>query len=203
MLKMRAIQVKNPGGEFELVNINIPEPKQNEVLIKVEACGVCHGDSLVKEGNYPGVSYPQIPGHEVVGIIKKLGSDSKYWKVGERVGIGWHGGHCGYCRACRNGYFGACENTQVTGISIDGGYAEYMIARMEVLTRIPDELNSIDAAPLLCAGRTTFGALKSSYLKGGNLVAIHGLGGLDHLAVQFANKLGCQVVGRSRGKKKE
>ena len=200
---MRAIQVNEPGADFKLVEIPIPEPNQNEVLIKVEACGICHGDALVKEGHFPGITYPRIPGHEVVGTIKKLGSDSKYWKIGQRVGIGWHGGHCGYCRACRNGQFGSCENALVTGLSIDGGYAEYMVARMEVLNPIPNELDSIKAAPLLCAGRTTFGALKSSNLKGGDLVAIHGLGGLGHLAVQFAVKLGLKVAGISRGKEKE
>lgn len=201
--KMKAIRVTAPGTDFKLVNIDIPEPKENEVLIKVEACGICHGDVLVKEGHFPGLTYPRIPGHEVVGTIKKVGSDSKHWKAGQRVGIGWHGGHCCHCRACRNGEFGSCENALVTGLSIDGGYAEYMVARMEVLTPIPSELNSIDAAPLLCAGRTTFGALKSSNLKGGDLVAIHGLGGLGHLAVQFANKLGLKVAVISRGKEKE
>ncbi|MCX5977737.1 MAG: alcohol dehydrogenase catalytic domain-containing protein [Coprothermobacterota bacterium] len=203
MAKMKAIQVSAPGEEYKLVHVEIPEPKQNEVLIKVQACGICHGDTLVREGHYPGLTYPRIPGHEVVGIIEKLGSHSKYWEVGQRVGIGWHGGHCCYCKACRAGEFGSCENSLTTGLSFDGGYAEYMIGRMEVLTSIPEELTSVDAAPLLCAGRTTYGALKSSNLKGGDLVAIHGLGGLGHLAVQYARKLGLKVAVISRGKEKE
>ena len=203
MPKMKAIQVSAPDADFKLVNIDIPVPKQNEVLIKVQACGICHGDLLIKEGHFPGLTYPRIPGHEVVGTIEKLGPQTKYWMVGQRVGIGWHGGHCGFCAACRNGEFGSCDNSMVTGLSMDGGYAEYMIARMEVLTSIPDELSSVDAAPLLCAGRTTYGALKSSKLEGGDLVAVHGLGGLGHLAVQFAVKLGAKVAVISRGKEKE
>jgi propanol-preferring alcohol dehydrogenase len=203
MPKMKAIQVRAPGAEFQLVNIEIPEPQQHEVLIKVEACGICHGDVLVKEGLYPGLTYPRIPGHEVVGIINKLGSETQHWAVGQRVGIGWHGGHCGYCNACRNGEFGACEHGLVTGLSRDGGYAEYMTARMEVLTLIPEELGSVEAAPLLCAGRTTFGALKNSTGKGGDLVAIHGLGGLGHLGMQFAKYLGMRVAVISRGKEKQ
>jgi D-arabinose 1-dehydrogenase-like Zn-dependent alcohol dehydrogenase len=200
---MKAIQVRSPGSDFELIQKEIPEPMENEVLIKVQACGVCHGDSLVKEGHHPELTYPRTPGHEVVGIIQKLGSGSKYWKVGQRVGVGWHGGHCGQCPACRRGEFGACENTLTTGISMDGGYAEYMIAHMEALFAIPDELSSIEAAPLLCAGATTLGALKSSGAKGGDLVAIHGFGGLGHLALQFAVKLGFRTVVLSRGTDKE
>lgn len=200
---MKAIQVSSPGADFELVHKEIPEPKENEVLIKVEACGVCHGDSLVKEGHFPGLQYPRTPGHEVIGIIDKLGSTSKYWKIGQRVGVGWHGGHCGYCGACRRGEFGACENGLTTGINVDGGYAEYMVARIEVLVAIPDELTSVEAAPLLCAGATTLGALKNSSAKGGDLVAIQGFGGLGHLALQFAVKLGFRTVVLSRGTEKE
>lgn len=200
---MKAIQVDAPGADFKLVTREVSEPKENEVLIKVEACGVCHGDSVIKEGHFPGLTYPRIPGHEVVGIITKLGSQTKYWKVGERVGVGWHGGHCGFCPACRKGLFGACETGLTTGLNVDGGYAEYMIARMEVLTQIPDEFSSELAAPLLCAGRTTFGALKYSNLKGGDLVAIQGLGGLGHLGLQYANKLGCKTAAISRGKDKK
>lgn len=200
---MKAIQVSKPGADFELVQKEIPTPGNYEVLIKVEACGICHGDSVSKEGHFPGIKYPIIPGHEVVGIVDKVGSSVTKWLPGERVGIGWHGGHCNQCSACRRGDFGACEDSRVTGIHLDGGYAEYMIANPEVMVRIPVELSSVEAAPLLCAGRTTFGALKESGAKGGDLVAIHGLGGLGHLAVQFAVKLGFKTVVLSRGKDKE
>ena len=203
MVLMKAIQVDAPGADFKLITKEIPEPMQNEVLIKVEACGICHGDSVIKEGHFPGLIYPRIPGHEVVGKITKLGSPTKYWKVGQRVGVGWHGGHCGYCPACRKGLFNACDNALTTGLNVDGGYAEYMIARMEALTQIPDEYSSELAAPLLCAGRTTFGALKYSNLKGGDFVAIQGLGGLGHLGLQFASKLGCRTAVISRGKDKK
>lgn len=200
---MKAIQVNSPGADFELVRKEVPEPKENEVLIKVEACGVCHGDAVTKEGHFPGIQYPRIPGHEVVGLIDKLGSDVLPWKVGQRVGVGWHGGHCFNCNACLRGEFGACEHSLTTGVSTDGGYAEYMVVRTEALASIPDGLDSMRAAPLLCAGRTTFGALKNSVARGGDLVAIHGLGGLGHLAVQFAAKLGFRTVVLSRGREKE
>lgn len=200
---MKAVQVSSPGGDFELVQKEIPKPKENEVLIKVEACGVCHGEAIVKEGRFPGLQYPRVPGHEVVGIIEQLGSKSKIWKVGQRVGVGWLGGHCFQCAACRSGEFGACEVSLTTGISTDGGYAEYMVARMEALNHIPDGIDPVYAAPLLCAGRTTFGALESSVAKGGDLVAIHGLGGLGHLGLQFAVKLGFETVVLSRGLEKE
>ena len=203
MQLMKAIRVSAPGADFELVQIEIPEPRENEVLIKVEACGICHGDAIAKEGHFPGIKYPIIPGHEVVGIVEKKGSMISGWKVGQRVGVGWHGGHCNQCSACRKGNFGACENSLTTGIHLDGGYAEYMIARPEAIVSIPDELSAVDAAPLLCAGRTTFGALQQSGAKGGDLVAIHGLGGLGHLAVQYAVKLGFKTVVLSRGKDKE
>ena len=200
---MKAIQVSTPGGDFELIQKDVLQPRDNEVLIKVEACGICHGDAISKEGHFPGIKYPIIPGHEVVGIVDKVGLMVTNWKVGQRVGVGWHGGHCNQCSACRKGDFGACENSLTTGIHLDGGYAEYMIARPEVIVSIPDELSSVDAAPLLCAGRTTFGALKLSGAQGGDLVAIHGLGGLGHLAVQYAVKLGFKTVVLSRGKEKE
>ncbi len=200
---MKAIQVSAPGAPFELIRKEIPEPSDNEVLIKVEACGICHGDAISKEGHFPGIKYPIIPGHEVVGIVEKKGALVKDWKTGQRVGIGWHGGHCHHCTACRKGDFGACEKSLTTGIHIDGGYAEYMIARPEAIVNIPDELSSINAAPILCAGRTTFGALKQSDAKGGDLVAIHGLGGLGHLAVQYAVKMGFKTAVLSRGKEKE
>ena len=200
---MKAIVVKAPGGDFELVDKEIPEPKENEVLIKVQTCGVCHGDAIVKEGHFPGLSYPRTPGHEVVGTISKLGSGSHYWKVGQRVGVGWRGGHCMHCKSCLKGDYWACESPMATGISTDGGYAQYIVARMDVLTAIPDQLSSIEAAPLLCAGATTLGALKSSQAKGGDLIAIQGFGGLGHLALQFAVKMGLKVAVISRGTEKE
>ena len=203
MQLMKAIQVSSPGADFELIQKEIPEPGNNEVLIKVEACGVCHGDAMTKEGHFPGIKYPIIPGHEVVGIVDKAGPMVTHWKAGQRIGIGWHGGHCNQCNSCRKGDFGACEKSLTTGLHMDGGYAEYMIAHPEAMVNIPDELASVDAAPLLCAGRTTFGALQHCGAKGGDLVAIHGLGGLGHLAVQYAVKLGFRTIVLSRGKEKE
>jgi len=200
---MKAMLVRSPGGDFELVERPIPEPGAHEVLIKVEACGICHGDALAKEGGFPGLSYPRVPGHEVVGTIKKTGASVVAWKVGQRVGVGWHGGHCGFCGACRKGAFGACADSLTTGLSMDGGYAEYMIGRAEAMVGIPDELNAAQAAPLLCAGGTTLGALRHAGARGGDVVAIQGLGGLGHLAVQFAAKLGCKTVALSRGKEKQ
>ena len=202
---MQAIQVRAPGAPFELVERPVPEPLADEVLLRVEACGVCHGDSIASEGRFPGLTHPRVPGHEVVGTIEHVGSPSlaARWKVGQRVGVGWHGGHCFHCAACRRGEFGACESSLTTGLSSDGGYAQFMIARAEVLVPIPEELTSVEAAPLLCAGRTTFGALRSSEARGGDLVAIHGLGGLGHLAVQFASKLGFRTVALSRGAHKQ
>jgi propanol-preferring alcohol dehydrogenase len=203
MVLMTAIQVNAPGGDFVLVQKEIPQPKEHEVLLKVEACGICHGDAIVKYGGFPGLQYPRTPGHEVVGTIAKLGSDSHSWKVGQRVGVGWRGGHCLRCKSCLKGEFWACESPLATGISTDGGYAEYMVARMDVLTAIPNELTSVEAAPLLCAGATTLGAIKSSAAKGGDLVAIQGFGGLGHLALQFAIRLGMKTAVVSRGKEKE
>ena len=203
MRLMKAIQVSSPGADFEIIQKAIPEPGNNEVLIKVEACGICHGDAIAKEGHFPGIKYPIIPGHEVVGIVDKTGPLVTTWKAGQRVGVGWHGGHCNNCSACRKGDFGACEKSLTTGIHMDGGYAEYMIARPEAIVNIPDELSAVDAAPLVCAGRTTFGALKQSGARGGDLVAIHGMGGLGHLAVQYAVKLGFKTVALSRGREKE
>ena len=200
---MKAIQVSKRGGDFELVSIDIPKPKENEVLIKVKACGVCHGESVTKEGYFPGIKYPRIPGHEVIGTIAELGSRVDNWKVGQRAGVGWHAGHCFKCDACRRGDFWACENSLTTGVSTDGGYAEYMTAHAEVVVSIPDELDSFEAAPLVCAGRTSLGALQHSGVKGGDLVAIHGLGGLGHLAVQYASKLGFKTVVLSHSKEKE
>ncbi|MFC2072700.1 alcohol dehydrogenase catalytic domain-containing protein [Chloroflexota bacterium] len=203
MSLMRAMQISGPGADFELVQKEIVEPKENEVRIKVQACGVCHGEAVVKEGHYPGIKYPRVPGHEVVGIVDKLGPDVSYWKVGQRVGVGWYGGPCMKCEACRIGDLSNCRSFLTTGISFDGGYAEYMVIPQQSITLIPDELSSLQAAPLLCAGRTTFSALRNSVAKGGDLVAIQGLGGLGHLGVQFARKFGFKTVALSRGKDKQ
>ena len=200
---MKAVLVSAPGAPFTIVDWPVPEPKDNEVLVKGQSCGICHGDAIIKEGQFPHLVYPRIPGHEVIGIITKLGKTVTKWKEGQRVGVGWHGGHCFKCDACLKGDFWACENAIITGITTDGGYAEYMIAREEVAVSIPDELSSMDGAPLLCAGRTTLGALKNSGAKGGDLVAIHGLGGLGHLAVQYASKLGFRTVAISHSQSKE
>ncbi len=203
MLRMRAIQVGKPGGDFTLVETEVPEPRENETLVKVEACGVCRGDAIVKDGTFPGLSYPRIPGHEVIGNIARVGPGVQGWSAGQRVGIGWRGGSCRTCSACMRGDLSACEHPLTTGISVDGGYAEYMIARSDVLVSMPEELTSVEGAPLLCAGRTTFSALRNSNARPGDLVAIQGLGGLGHLAVQFAVKMGFRTVVLSRGREKE
>lgn len=205
MSSMKAVQVSQAGGAFELVERPIPEPQENQVRIKVEACGVCHSDSIVKEGggeSYP-ITYPRIPGHEVVGVIDAVGKGVRPWSVGQRVGVGWHGGHDFVCIPCRRGDFMNCQHAQITGISYDGGYAEYMVAPQEALALVPDQLNAAEAAPLLCAGITTFNALRHSVAKPGDLVAVQGLGGLGHLGVQFANRFGFRTVAVSRGKDKE
>jgi D-arabinose 1-dehydrogenase-like Zn-dependent alcohol dehydrogenase len=201
---MKAVQVGSPRADFDLVHKEIPEPKGNEIRIRVEACGVCHGDALVKEGNFPGLQYPRVPGHEVVGIVDKLGANAAVdFQVGQRVGVGWYGGPCLKCSACKRGDLGRCENILATGISFDGGYAEYMVAPMQAFVRVPDEISPREAAPLLCAGRTTYDALRNSGARGGDLVAVLGMGGLGHLALQFARKFGCKTVALSRGKDKE
>jgi len=202
MPKMRAAQVTRPNGPFELVEREIPEPGAGQVRIKIQACGICHSDSLVKEGHWPGLQYPRVPGHEVVGVIDSVGA-AAHWKVGQRVGVGWHGGHCGYCDACRRGDFFGCQvNLQITGISFDGGYADYMIAPAIAVARMPDDLPAVDAAPLMCAGITTFNALRNSGAVPGDLVAILGLGGLGHLGVQYAAKMGYKTVAIARGRDK-
>lgn len=203
MAQMKAVQISRPGGEFELVNREIPEPNEGEVRIRVEACGICHSDVLVKEGLYPGLQYPRIPGHEVVGYIDKLGTGVTEWQVGDRVGVGWYGGRCGTCDSCRRGDFIHCEHGRVTGISFDGGYAEYMVAPREALALVPDELDPAEAAPLLCAGITTYNALRNGGAQPGDLVAIQGIGGLGHLAVQYADKFGYRTVAMSHGRDKE
>src|SRR6266540_421744 len=200
MPKMRAAQVTRPGGPFEIVEREIPQPAAGQVRIKVQACGICHSDSLVKEGHWPGLHYPRVPGHEVVGVVDAVGAGVSQWKPGQRVGVGWHGGHCGHCDACRNGDFFGCQVAlQITGNSFDGGYGEYMLAPAIAVALVPDSLPPADAAPLMCAGITTFNALRNSGARGGDVVAILGLGGLGHLGVQFAVKMGFKTVAIARG----
>ena len=199
MPRMKAVQVIGPNAGFEVVERDVPEPKARQVRIKVQACGVCHSDMFTVVGAYPNIQYPRVPGHEVVGIVDAIGADVPDWKNGMRVGVGWHGGHCGHCSSCRRGDFITCVQGQVPGISYDGGYAEYMIAPFEALASVPEELKSEDAAPLLCAGITTFNALRHSGATTGDLVAILGVGGLGHLGVQFAARMGFNTVAIARG----
>jgi propanol-preferring alcohol dehydrogenase len=203
MPTMKAVQVSRAGGEFELVERPIPEPREGQVRIKVKACGVCHSDSMVKEGGPYPITYPRVPGHEVAGVIDAIGKGVHLWSVGQRVGIGWHGGHCFVCHACRRGDFIHCQNEKITGFSYDGGYAEYMVAPQEALALVPAQLKAAEVAPLLCAGITTFNALRHSIAKPGDLVAIQGIGGLGHLGIQFASRFGFRTVAISRGKDKE
>jgi D-arabinose 1-dehydrogenase-like Zn-dependent alcohol dehydrogenase len=196
---MRAAQISKPGGDFEIVERDIPKPGAGQVRIQVQACGVCHSDSFTKEGVWPGIQYPRVPGHEVVGIIDALGAGVSVWKKGQRVGVGWHGGHDNTCRQCRRGDFKNCENLQVPGISYDGGYEQYMVAPADAVVSIPDTLSDAEAAPLLCAGITTYDALRRSTALPGDLVAVQGVGGLGHLAIQFASKFGYNVVAIGRG----
>jgi alcohol dehydrogenase/propanol-preferring alcohol dehydrogenase len=200
---MRAVQITRPNGPLELVEREIPTPGRNAVRIKVEACGICHSDAAVVTGQFPFVEYPRVPGHEVAGVIDALGAGVTRWKVGQRVGVGWSGGYDGTCENCRRGDFFACESNAITGVTLDGGYAEYMIAAESALARLPDELGGTDAGPLLCAGITMYNALRNCGLRGGDLVAIHGLGGLGHLGVQFAAQMGFRTVAIGRGKDKE
>lgn len=200
---MKAVQVKEKGGDFEVVELDKPKPSKDEVLIKVEACGICHSDDFVKQGAFPGIEYPRVPGHEVVGIVEEVGSEVSKWKKGQRVGVGWHGGHCFECEPCRRGDFINCENGKISGISYDGGYAEYMTAPQEAIAAIPDELSSADAAPLLCAGITVFNALRNAGLKPGEVVAVQGIGGLGHLAIQYASKMGMRTVAISTSDNKK
>jgi D-arabinose 1-dehydrogenase-like Zn-dependent alcohol dehydrogenase len=200
---MKAAQVTGAGGLLEIVEREIPEPGVGQVRIKVQACGVCHSDALVVEGSWPGISYPRIPGHEVAGIVDAVGSGVLEWRVGERVGVGWHGGHDGTCRECRRGDFRNCRNQKIPGISYDGGYQEFMLAPAEALVPIPDSLSDVDAAPLLCAGITTYNALRHAGALPGDLVAVQGIGGLGHLGIQFANKFGYWVAAVGRGTQSE
>jgi D-arabinose 1-dehydrogenase-like Zn-dependent alcohol dehydrogenase len=203
MARMRAVQVPRPAEPLDLVERGTPEPGAGSVRIRVEACGVCHSDAFTKEGQWPGIQYPRVPGHEVAGVIEALGPGVGNWKTGQRVGVGWHGGHCGVCDSCRRGDFVTCRVAQVPGIAYDGGYADYMIAPAGALARIPDELSAVEAAPLLCAGITTYNALRNSGARPGDLVAVLGLGGLGHLGVQFAAKMGFETVAIARGKDEE
>jgi D-arabinose 1-dehydrogenase-like Zn-dependent alcohol dehydrogenase len=196
---MKKIRVISAGGSFELIEERIREPGAGHVRVRVQACGICHSDALTKEGGWPGIVYPRSPGHEIAGVIDALGEGTEPWKVGDRVGIGWHGGHCGKCESCRRGDFITCVRLQVPGISYDGGYSEFMVAPMESLARIPSELTPEEAAPLMCAGITTFNALRNSGARPGDLVAIQGIGGLGHLGVQFASKFGFETVAIGRG----
>ena len=196
---MKAAQISKAGGEFEIVEREIPKPGAGHVLIKVQACGVCHSDVLTKEGLWPGIQYPRIPGHEVAGVIEELGDGVSGWQKGQRVGVGWHGGHDGTCLQCRRGDFGNCQNMKISGISYDGGYQQYMVAPESALTAMPEGLSDVEAAPLLCAGITTYNSLRHSGAVPGDLVAVLGVGGLGHLGIQFANKFGYKVVAIGRG----
>jgi D-arabinose 1-dehydrogenase-like Zn-dependent alcohol dehydrogenase len=196
---MKVAQISNPGGDFQIVEREIPEPGPGHVRIKVQACGVCHSDVLTKEGAWPGIQYPRVPGHEVAGIIDELGEGVSEWKKGQRVGVGWHGGHDNTCLSCRRGDFSNCQNIKIAGVSYDGGYQQYMVAPIEALAALPEGLSDVEAAPLLCAGITTFNALRHSGALPGDLVAVQGIGGLGHLGIQFASKFGYKVAAIGRG----
>ena len=196
---MRVAMVSEPGAAFEIVEREIPNPGQGQVRIKVQACGVCHSDVLTKDGLWPGMEFPRVPGHEVSGIIDEVGSGVTAWRRGQRVGVGWHGGQDNTCRECRRGDFRNCRNVQIAGISYDGGYQEYMVAPVEALVAIPDRLTDVEAAPLLCAGITMYNSLRRSGALPGDLVAVQGIGGLGHLGIQFANKFGYEVAAIGRG----
>jgi alcohol dehydrogenase/propanol-preferring alcohol dehydrogenase len=200
---MKAAQISKPGGDFELIERDIPEPGAGQVRVKVDACGICHSDVLVKDGLWPGLQYPRVPGHEIAGRVDALGDHVANWKKGQRVGVGWHGGHDFVCDECRRGDFGMCVNRKVTGIDFDGGYAEYMIAPAEALALIPDDLPPEEAGPFMCAGVTVFNALRNSGAHAGDVVAVQGIGGLGHLGVQYARKMGFETVALGRGKDKE
>jgi len=203
MAVMRVAQVSRPKGLFEIVERPIPAPSAGSVRIRVLACGICHSDSLIKEGTFPGLQYPRVPGHEVAGVIDEVGPGVSGWEPGQKVGVGWNGGYCGYCDPCRRGDFFACVRGQVTGLTFDGGYGQFMVAPASAVARMPADLPPVEAAPLMCAGLTTFNALRNSGARPGDVVAILGLGGLGHLGVQYAAKMGFHTVGIARGKDKE
>jgi len=202
---MRAVQVSRPGGTLDVVERPIPEPASGQVRIKVLSCGICHSDALTKDGVWPGIQFPRVPGHEVIGVINAVGRDvPSRWGAGQHVGVGWHAWHCGYCDPCRRADYFACQTgIQVTGVSLDGGYADYMLAPATALARMPAELSAVEAAPLMCAGLTTFNALRNSGARPGDLVAILGIGGLGHLGVQYAAKMGFRTAAIARGQDKE
>src|SRR6476646_3621576 len=197
--KMKAAQITKPGGDWELVDAVIPEPGAGQVRVKVEACGICHSDMLVKEGLWPGVQYPRVPGHEIGGRIDAVGGSVTPWKKGQRVGVGWHGGHCFVCEQCRRGDFAMCVNRKITGFDSDGGYAEYIIARAEALAAIPGDLPAEEVGPFMCAGLTVYNALRNSGARSGDVVVVHGIGGLGHLGVQYARQMGFKTVALGRG----
>lgn len=203
MAKMKAVQISVAGGRFELVERDVPEAGPLQVRIRVEACGICHSDAFVKSGAFPGLRLPRIPGHEIAGKIDAVGDGVTAWKVGDRVGVGWHGGHCFQCTACRKGLFINCEQAKVCGISYDGGYAEFAVVPQEAVARMPENLEAVEAAPLLCAGITTYNALRNSGARAGDTVAVQGIGGLGHLGLQYAAKMGFRTVAVSRGADKE
>jgi D-arabinose 1-dehydrogenase-like Zn-dependent alcohol dehydrogenase len=200
---MRSVQVSKPKGPLEIVEREIPEPEGKQVRIKVQACGVCHSDSLTKEGIFPGIQYPRVPGHEIAGVIDKVGKDVTQWEPRQRVAVGWPGGHCGHCESCRCGDFVTCKYLQIPGISYDGGYADYVIAPIEALASIPEQLSAEETAPLMCAGITTYNALRNSGARAGDVVAIFGIGGVGHLGIQFAAKMGFNTIAIGRAKDKE
>lgn len=200
---MRAVVVEEPGGEFQVVEREVPEPGPGEVRVAVDACGICHSDAYVKEGTYPGVAYPRVPGHEIAGRVDAVGEEVSQWTSGEHVGVGWHGGHCFTCEPCRRGNFLQCENGDITGLTYDGGYAEYATVPAEAVAAVPEDLAAADAAPLLCAGVTTYNALRKSHADPGDLVAVQGVGGLGHLGVQYAHAAGFETVALSRSPDKE
>jgi D-arabinose 1-dehydrogenase-like Zn-dependent alcohol dehydrogenase len=202
MAKMRAVQVNSPGGRLELVERDIPPPGPREVRVKVQACGLCHSDTLTKEGHWPGIQYPRVPGHEIAGVIDALGAEVPRWRPGDRVGVGWLGSYCGYCESCRRGRFITCANQRVTGISMDGGYQEYVLIPFEGLALIPEGITPVDAGPLMCAGITTFNSLRNSGARCGDTVAVLGIGGLGHLGVQFSSRLGFRTIAIARGQDK-
>jgi len=201
--KMKAAQISKAGGDWELVERDVPEPGPGQVRVKVEACGICHSDALVKDGIWPGLQYPRVPGHEIAGRVETVGDDVTSWAVGQRVGVGWHGGHCFVCEQCRRGDFAMCVNRKVTGIDFDGGYATHVIAPAAALALIPDDLPAEEAGPFMCAGVTVFNALRNSGGHAGEVVAVHGIGGLGHLGVQYARRMGFNTVAINRGKDKE
>jgi D-arabinose 1-dehydrogenase-like Zn-dependent alcohol dehydrogenase len=200
---MKVAQIGKAGGDFEIVERDIPEPKPSQVRVKIDACGICHSDVLVKEGLWPGLQYPRVPGHEVAGRIDAVGNDVSQWTKGQRVGVGWHGGHCFVCDQCRRGDFAMCVKRKITGIDFDGGYAEYMIVGAEAVAAVPDDLPPEEVGPFMCAGVTVYNALRNSGARSGDLVAIHGIGGLGHLGVQYARQMGFRTAAIGRGKDKE